>query len=124
MPESVNGIFLHFLQQFESYLLHYLSRVQPTWLLAGGYSVVASLFGFFTVGIDKFRAIHGGWRIPEIFILKIAYAGGCWGVAGGMFLFHNKTEKDYFVGLVAIALVVWFFAFEGLARVFGGPPLP
>jgi uncharacterized membrane protein YsdA (DUF1294 family) len=122
MPESASGVALSVLQQIESHLLRYLSHVPPVWLLAGGYAISASLFGFSIVGIDKFQAAHGGWRISEVFILKVAYAGGCWGIAVGMFLFHNKTEKEYFVGLVVGALVVWFFAFEGLAHVFGGPP--
>ena len=42
--------------------------------------------------IDKSRAIHKEWRIPEKTLLFIAIIGGSIGMYGGMYAFRHKTK--------------------------------
>jgi uncharacterized membrane protein YsdA (DUF1294 family) len=115
---------MNYTAELESYLLHHLSHVKLPWLLFGGYVIFAGLFGFFVMGVDKYRAAHGGWRISEFFLLKVAFAGGCVGVMAGTRVFHHKYEKDVFIGLLVGALVAWFFIFQGMIYFFGMPQAP
>jgi uncharacterized membrane protein YsdA (DUF1294 family) len=112
---------MNYTAELESYLLRYLSNVKLPWLLFGGYLIFAGLFGFFVLGVDKYRAAHGGWRISEFFLLKVAFAGGCVGVLVGTQAFHHKYEKDIFMGLLFGALVALFFIFQGMIHLFGTP---
>ena len=107
----------------ESYLFDYLSRVRPIWLVAGCWSGILSIIGFFIMALDKDGAQHGKWRFSEKLLLKISYAGGCWGVFGGMILFDHKTAKPLFMGLELGALLMWYFIFADLNHILG-PPFP
>lgn len=51
---------------------------------------------FLAMGIDKYKAMHNKWRIPEATLFAIAYLGGFAGSFGGMYFFHHKTKKWYF----------------------------
>ncbi len=77
------------------YLLFYLA------LLA-----FVSTIAFFAYGIDKFKAKHQKWRIPEAFLLGVGFCGGAVGALLGMKLFHHKTRHWYFA-VVNIAGLLW-----------------
>ncbi|MDR2390421.1 MAG: DUF1294 domain-containing protein [Planctomycetota bacterium] len=71
-----------------------------------------SLAGFLLMGRDKLRAMRGGWRTPERFLLIVAILGGSPGVYFGMRFFRHKTLRPLFrLGvpaiLVAQALCFW-----------------
>jgi len=51
---------------------------------------------FCLMGIDKQRAIHGKWRVPESTLLFTSCIGGFLGGFLGMYLFRHKTKKVYF----------------------------
>jgi len=51
-------------------------------------------FGYY--GFDKYRAGHGGWRVPEIVLLGFAAGGGVPGSLLGQFVFNHKTSKSRF----------------------------
>lgn len=73
-----------------------------------------SLIGFALMGIDKYKAQHDHWRIPERTLMLIALLGGSPGVWMGMRVFHHKTLHRLFSwGVPAIfaaetALAVYF----------------
>jgi uncharacterized membrane protein YsdA (DUF1294 family) len=98
--------------------LYHLSHVKLPWLLFDGYVIFAFLFGFFVMGFDKYRAAHGGWRVSEFFLLKVAFAGGCLGILAGIRVFDHKHEKEIFIGFLVGALVLWFCLFETMIHFF------
>ena len=57
-------------------------------------------------GIDKWKAIHGAWRISEIALLTWAALGGSLGTFLGMHFFHHKTRHKKFRLLVPLFMVI------------------
>lgn len=75
-------------------------------LLLTGYYILINLIGFFTMGIDKRKAIKRAFRIPESTLFIIAIIGGSLGTLLGMYAFRHKTRHWYFVyGMPAILLL-------------------
>ena len=76
------------------------------------YLVAINLITFIVYGIDKFKAKHSLWRIPEATLLGLALIGGSIGAWLGMKAWHHKTmHKKFIYGvplilLAQIALVV------------------
>ena len=65
-----------------------------------------NILSFIVYGIDKWRAAHGRWRIPESTLLGLAVIGGSIGALIGMKVWHHKTKHKTFVfGLPAILLI-------------------
>lgn len=76
-----------------------------TWQTAVIYIIVINVIGFFAMGIDKFKAQRGSWRIPEKTLFTITLLGGGLGTTIGMYLFRHKTKKMRFtVGFPVIFL--------------------
>lgn len=68
--------------------------------------VSINILSFIVYGIDKWRAAHGRWRIPESTLLGLAVIGGSIGALIGMKVWHHKTKHKKFVfGLPAILLI-------------------
>jgi len=70
------------------------------------YCVIINIVAFATYGIDKYKAIHKKWRIPELSLILLAWFGGSIGAILGMLLFHHKTRKIKFKVWVPLALIV------------------
>lgn len=78
--------------------------------LISAYFYTINLLALALFGIDKRRAKRGGRRIPELWLLAVAVAGGSVGAIGGMLSFRHKKRKPRFsVGLpVILAIQVLF----------------
>lgn len=80
------------------------------------YLIVINLIGSFAMLIDKQKAKHGAWRIPEKTLFIITLLGGGFGTIAGMYLFRHKTKKLYFtigfpvILITEIALIVYWIA--------------
>ena len=55
------------------------------------YLLAANLLTFVTYGIDKYKARHNKWRIPEATLLLLAALGGSIGALLAMRVFRHKT---------------------------------
>ncbi|MBS4960445.1 MAG: DUF1294 domain-containing protein [Clostridiales bacterium] len=73
------------------------------------YYIAINLTLFLSMGIDKLKAIHRQWRIPEVTLFAFALMGGSIGGFIGMFVFHHKTRKFYFYLVYAFGLLAHTF---------------
>ena len=55
-----------------------------------------NLVGFALMGIDKWKARRGAWRIPEKTLFLTALLGGTVGAIAGMRCFRHKTRHGQF----------------------------
>ena len=70
------------------------------------YLVVINILGFLIMGLDKWKAKNGKWRIPENTLLLFKILGGGIGTISGMYIFRHKTKKAKFtVGMPAILVL-------------------
>lgn len=67
--------------------------------------VVLNVVVFALYGIDKYKAIHKKWRIPETTLLGAAVICVL-GALAGMYAFHHKTKKPKFYITVPVILVL------------------
>ena len=70
------------------------------WILAW------NLLSFILMGVDKWRAICGMWRVRERTLFLTALLGGSLGALLGMKLFHHKTQTPFFQFGIPILLVI------------------
>ena len=61
--------------------------------------------------LDKLFAKMGTWRVPELWLLSVAIAGGAAGALLAMTLFRHKIRHKKFTILVPLALVVQIVVF-------------
>ena len=70
------------------------------------YVLVINLVLFAVMGIDKYKARKGLWRIPEKTLFALAIAGGSIGGILGMQVFRHKTRHNSFkFGFPAILIL-------------------
>lgn len=70
------------------------------------YLIGVNLLTFLAYGIDKYKAAHKRWRIPEASLLLLAFLGGSPAALLAMYLFHHKTlHKKFHYGVPAILLL-------------------
>ena len=70
------------------------------------YLLVANVISFVIYGVDKQKAKHNRWRIPEKVLLSLAVLGGSVGAYVGMYMFRHKTQKaKFFIGIPLIFLL-------------------
>lgn len=75
------------------------------------YLLIINLLGFLIMFIDKQRAIHKEWRIPEKTLIGISIFGGSIGMLIGMSSFRHKTKhKKFTIGVPLILLMQIFIA--------------
>ena len=77
--------------------------------------IAINVIAFAVYGLDKKRAIHDEWRIPEATLLTLAAAFGSVGALFGMYTFRHKTRKPKFAFgvplLMAAQLAVFWLLF-------------
>lgn len=64
-----------------------------------------NLFCLFLCGLDKSRAKHRKYRVPEQTFFILAFLGGSIGVIVGMMVFHHKVSKPSFYGPILCAFL-------------------
>ena len=80
------------------------------------YLVAINVVTFFMYGIDKWKAQHSKWRIPEATLLGLAIIGGSIGAWLGMRAWHHKTMHKKFqfgiplIILAQIVLIIWIIS--------------
>ena len=78
--------------------------------------LLMSIVLFVVMGLDKYKAKTGRWRVAERTLFLMALLGGALGGVVGMRVFHHKTKHWYFrygfpaLLIVQTALVVWLTA--------------
>ena len=60
------------------------------------YLVIINIAAFITFGVDKWKAIHKKWRIPEAALMGMVCIGGSIGGLLGMYVFRHKIRKPMF----------------------------
>ena len=70
------------------------------------YLAVLFVVTFATYAVDKWKAVNGAWRIPEVALLSLTFLGGGLGGYLAMFVCRHKIRKWYF-HLVHILAIAW-----------------
>ena len=84
------------------------------------YLIVMNLIGLAVMAMDKSKARHHAWRIPEKILFLVSILGGSAGTWAGRYLFHHKTKHWYFVVGMPLILAaqlaagVWLAGNRGL----------
>ena len=79
------------------------------------YLLLINALGFLLMLIDKWKAKHNRWRIPEATLMGVAAIGGSIGSLLGMYTFRHKTKHLKFtLGIplilaVQLAALAYFF---------------
>ena len=66
------------------------------WAVAALLFCFTSAIDFALMGVDKWKARRGDWRIPEATLWAFALLGGALGGTLGMQVFRPKTRHWYF----------------------------
>ena len=80
------------------------------------YLGIINLIGFVSMFLDKQKAKHGKWRVPEKNLFLLAIIGGSLGTTFGMHVFRHKTKHWYFkfgmplILIVQLILIIYFAA--------------
>lgn len=75
--------------------------------------ITVNIAVFALMGIDKFQAMRGHWRIPESTLLMLAVLGGTPMMVAAMALFRHKTRKYTFkmalviIGVLQVLALMW-----------------
>ena len=73
------------------------------------YLIIINLISFILYGLDKYKAIHNMWRIPEIVLILVSFLGGGIGSILGMIVFRHKTKKLSFKILNTLSLIIFIY---------------
>jgi len=98
-----------------SYVINLYIGVKIMFKVVLSYLLIINLLGFLITLIDKQRAIHKEWRIPEKTLIGISFFGGAIGMLLGMSSFRHKTKhKKFTIGvpfilLMHICLIILYF---------------
>ena len=81
------------------------------------YLLLINALGFLLMLIDKRKAKHNRWRIPEATLMGVAALGGSIGSLLGMYTVRHKTKHiKFFVGIPVILVAQIFAAVYFLTR--------
>jgi uncharacterized membrane protein YsdA (DUF1294 family) len=95
--------------------------MNPAWTLALLWVFISGFIGFILMGVDKSRARDREWRIPEKTFFALGLAGGAFGIVVGSSVFHHKTLKASFLGVILFLAVVWVGILVEFERLLGPP---
>lgn len=70
------------------------------------YLLIINALGFLFMLVDKWKARHNRWRIPEATLMGIAVLGGSIGCLIGMYTFRHKTRHPKFTLGIPLILAV------------------
>ena len=70
------------------------------------YLLLINALGFLLMCIDKWKARHNRWRIPEATLMGVAALGGSIGSLLGMYTFRHKTKHLKFTLGIPVILVL------------------
>ncbi len=70
------------------------------------YLLLINALGFLLMLIDKWKAKHNRWRIPEATLMGVAAIGGSIGSLLGMYTFRHKTKHIKFTLGIPLILAV------------------
>ncbi|WP_252233612.1 DUF1294 domain-containing protein [Clostridium sp. ZS1] len=73
------------------------------------YLLFINFIGFCIMLIDKNRAIHKEWRVPEKTLIGISIIGGSIGMLLGMFTFRHKTKHLKFLLGIPVIIIIQFY---------------
>ena len=68
------------------------------------YLLIVNAATFIIYGIDKWKARHDRWRVPESVLIFLAIIGGSPAAILAMRTFHHKTNKNKFAIGIPIIL--------------------
>jgi len=68
--------------------------------------LLLNVVAFLAYGIDKYKARHNKWRIPESTLIGLAVIGGSVGALAGMYAFRHKTQHAKFKYGLPIILIL------------------
>lgn len=78
------------------------------------YLLAINAAAFCAFALDKYKAVHGMWRIRESTLLGLSFIGGAAGGYAAMLLFRHKTRKGRFavgvplmLAMQVVLLLVW-----------------
>ncbi|MBI9014850.1 MAG: DUF1294 domain-containing protein [Clostridiales bacterium] len=90
--------------------------------------LLVNFIALLLMGIDKYKAIHNHYRIPEKVLFLSALPFSSYGFLLGMKVFHHKTRKlhfklgSFFLILLHTAVIIYFLqdriAFEEILSQF------
>lgn len=80
--------------------------MEHPFLTAAAVWAVWNLITFGMMGIDKYKAEHGKWRVSKKALLLSAFLMGAVGSLAGSRIFHHKTKKLKFRICLPLALAV------------------
>ncbi len=82
------------------------------------YVFISSLVTFILFYVDKQKAKHHRWRIPESTLLSFSFIGGSYGAFLAMKKFRHKTKHPKFYIMVPLMMIlhiaILIFAFVKL----------
>jgi len=79
------------------------------------YLIAINIITFLAMGLDKWKAKRGSWRIQESALFTLVLFGGGIGGILGMMVFRHKTKKPKFqigfplITIAEIAGLIYFF---------------
>ena len=84
------------------------------------YLLIINLISFLSMGIDKWKAKRGAWRIPEQTLISMVLLGGGIGGILGMYVFRHKTKKPrFYIGFPVILVLEIVVAVYVLVKFWG-----
>lgn len=75
-------------------------------MIIAEYFAAMNIINFLLMGIDKWKAQKGAFRIPESTLFIISLIGGSVGCVLGMYIFRHKTKQWHFVFTILAILLL------------------
>jgi len=78
------------------YLQLHLQHQSP--LLLSAYFLAVNLITFIVYAFDKSAACRGNWRVKELYLHLLSFAGGWWGaIFAQQFIRHKSVKKSFLI---------------------------